>query len=91
MDESATITDSEFAQAIAEMRTAGASAGKASGSWIIDGNTSDATIREIQRLWDDGEAAEELRGCQLFSARALEFDQFQYAPPASHCYGARLC
>jgi hypothetical protein len=35
--------------------TAGYEAGKAAGSWVFDGNTSDETYARVLQGWDDGD------------------------------------
>ena len=50
----------------------GYSDGRAAGSWVINGNTSDKTCAEIFRKVEEGEAADFLRivlcGCQAGEA-----------------------
>lgn len=51
------MTDAEFAAATAAMTEAGRRDGAAAGSWIADGNTSEASLRELLRRWDEGDPA----------------------------------
>lgn len=48
-----------------KVRTQGLADGTAAGTWVIDGNTSDETCREILRLMDDGDPALDLPELRL--------------------------
>lgn len=49
------ITDEDWGIAMVAMKEAGAKAGKASASWLVDGNTSEAALRTILKQWEDGD------------------------------------
>lgn len=51
------MNDEQWGEAIEAMRAAGASAGKASASWLVDGNTSEAALRMMLKQWEDGDPA----------------------------------
>ena len=57
MDDTLTLTESEWAQAVADMASAGHRDGTASGSWIADGNTSEESLRAVLEQWDNGDPA----------------------------------
>ena len=47
------ITAEEWEAAVSAMAEAGKQAGKAAGSWVADGNTSESALREIVRMWEE--------------------------------------
>jgi hypothetical protein len=49
------VADTTWDTAVAAMRAAGERDGKAAGSWIADGNTSEAALRRTLQLWEDGD------------------------------------
>lgn len=55
MTDTITLTDAEFALEIESMRKAGADAGHAAATWLVDGNTDEDTARRILAQWDEGD------------------------------------
>jgi hypothetical protein len=52
-----TMTDAEWAKAVEDMREAGRGDGAAAGSWVADGNTSEDALRNLLRMWEEGDPA----------------------------------
>lgn len=57
MPDTTPMTDAEWAAAVKAMADAGAQAGEAAGSWIADGNTDEATLWALLKMWDEGDPA----------------------------------
>ena len=61
------MTDAEFAACKAQAAEAGKRAGHATGTWLVDGNTSDATRAKVRQGIEDGdpEVMDSLPWCDL--------------------------
>lgn len=51
------VTDVEWDLALKAMELAGIRDGRAAGSWVADGNTSEIALRHMLKMWDDGDPA----------------------------------
>lgn len=49
------MNDEQWGEAIEAMKVAGAKAGKASASWLLDGNSDEAGVRAMLKQWEDGD------------------------------------
>ena len=67
-----TMNETEWAKCVDDMRKAGAAAGKAAATWLIDGNTSEATVRRMLAQWGEGDPAAPSAPCPLSGEWAYE-------------------
>lgn len=60
-----TMSETEWAKCVADMRKAGTAAGKAAATWLIDGNSTPEDVRRMLIGWDEGDPAAPSAPCPL--------------------------